>query len=152
MKKNMKFVIFLILVCLIVCLFIVKLFLNTSKEETCNNFDLNDLVNEINLATNNSFTNLQNSNMSMYIPVSFTKDVNYIFLNTPEKETEYFIIAQNLSENELLDLNDFVETNNKLYENNQIKMGTHGEYTYAIYSDRYNSIIEGIIRSYIYCN
>ena len=41
---------------------------------------------------------------------------------------------------ELLDLNSFAETNNKLYSDKKIVIGTCGKLTYVIFSQRYNEI------------
>ena len=154
MKKNIKFIIFaLLLVCLILCLLIIKFCIKEPEIKKCNNFELETLVNEINLATNNKFIAPLDNAMSMYVPVVFSMETNYVFSHRDgDISKEYFIIAQNLSETEMFDLESFVETNNGLYSDNQIKMETHGEYTYVIFSIEYDSIIEGIIRSYVYCD
>lgn len=153
MKKNMKFIISGFLFgCLIVCLLIINILMGGTEEKKCNNFGLETLVNEINLATNNKFTNVLNDDMSMYVPVAFSTETNYIFSHSDEIGSDYFIIAQSLNESELFDLESFIKTHNRLYADKQIKIETHGEYTYAIFSEKYVSIIEGIIRNYIYCN
>lgn len=154
MKKNIKFIIFtLLLVCLILCLLIIKFCVKEPETKNCNNFELETLVNEINLATNNKFAAPLDNDMSMYAPIVFSMETNYVFSHRDDDiSRDYFIIAQNLGETEMFELENFVKTNNELYTDNQIKMETHGGYTYVIFSEEYDSIIEGIIRSYVYCD
>ena len=152
MKKNIKFWVFgVLLICLILCLLMIKNVNNKMVEETCDNFELSELINEIMLSTDNNFMQDIDDNISLFIPITISKNTNYVFLRD-EISGEYFVIGKDLNEKELLDLNSFVENNNKLYVDKKIVSGTYGKLTYAIFSQKYSSVIEGIIRSYVYCN
>lgn len=153
MKKNIKFIMIAILiVCLTSCILALVFLKKESNKKICNDFEFSILAEEINMATNNNFLQSLDTNISQYIPVNISEEANHIFMHGEDLYSDYFIIVQNLNESDYFDLENYVKTNNKLYKEKQIKFGTYGEYTYAIYSKQYASIIEGIIRSYVYCN
>ena len=82
-------------------------------EETCDNFELSELINEIMLSTDNNFMQDIDDNISLFIPLTISKNTNYVFLRD-EISGEYFVIGKDLNEKEFLDLNSFVENNNSL--------------------------------------
>lgn len=150
MKKYMKFIILgVLLLCLISTILITNKLIK--NKNTCNNFELSDIVNEININTNHNFESSLRNDIYTYIPIEISDETNYVFGNV-ENNTEYYMIIQNLNEKDILELKKFIDIKNSKYEKKQIKMETRGEYTYVILSEKYSTVIEGIIRSYIYCN
>lgn len=149
MKKYIKILwIPILIICLLVSVLIIFL-LNKDDKTECN-FDMDDVLLQIDVVTNNSFYQLTLSEIFLFIPVDFNVDDKYVF--AANKETgEYFLLAENLNEDQIFELKDFVETNNELYPNKLIKLEEYNKYIYVVCSKEYDSSIEGIIRSYIYC-
>ena len=150
MKKNIKLLIIIVLlICLIVCILLTKYFINNTKLNECEDFKLEDIVLDVNMATDNNFLISNDNTMSLYIPMIFSENTDYIFASIENSKDDYFLIAKDLNENEFFELESFVEI--KKDNDNQVKINKYNEYTYVIGSDDYESTIEGIIRSYIYC-
>ena len=121
------------------------LFVKNNKTDVCEVFDFEDIVTDINTATNTNFDYLEFYEISSYIPIVFDKSDELIFAINEEK-TEYFLILKNFNKDELEELKRIVDSNSS-----NMKIGNNLEYVYIIYSKENNSIIEGIIRSYLYC-
>jgi len=150
MKKFIKIFIYItMLICLLSCLCL--LIFMRKEEKKCSNFEYSDVLYEINLATNGYYEDTRiEIDVSSYLPVSFDENKKYAFGNNYEEKNEYFLLVENLTKEEKETLKEFVETNIKL--ENDIKLEEYDKYTYIIASDSYTSIIEGIIRSFIYCD
>lgn len=150
MKKKTKILLIAILfICLVTSLLTVHFLNRQNNKKICPYFELDEVFLEINLVTNNSYL-LSNYEMSLYIPISFSLENNYVFAYDLQNPG-YFLLAKDLDEQSKAELEDYVSTNNKLYPENKMKFGKNEQYTYIILSDKYDSVIEGIIRSYIFC-
>lgn len=149
MKKNVKVLICtILLLCLIVCLSFIIILKN--KQTTCDDFELDDILYEINLATNNYFLSLEEGeDTSSYFPIPFNQNKKHISAFNLNDEDEYFLLIENISSDEKEKLKKFIE--NSINKEKNIKFEEYGKYTYIISTTDYTSIIDGIIRSYIYC-
>lgn len=147
MKSFLKFIWIPILLSCLIILFII---LNNKNKTSCNYFELEDVLFQINLVTNHSFTKVDYSDTLSFIPVDFDENDKFVFAVDNNQE-EYFILGQNLTKMQKFDLKSYIDINNDLYSDKTIIFAEHNEYIYVISSDKYNSYIEGIIRSYIYC-
>lgn len=150
MKKNIKYILYVLTVLIIITIILYLIF--NKKENNCDNFDLEELFFEINLATSNSFKIEEGQDISKNIPITLPKETDYLFSLDSDDENEFFLVIRNLDSDKILELENFVETNNDLYKDNKIKFVKDDIYTYLISSKEHASTIEGIIRSYIYCN
>ncbi len=148
MKKKLSIIIVAIIVLIIIFIVLIP---KKELPSECADFELEEVLLEINLATGNRFNSLETKEISEKLPIGFLNETDYIFSYNIESDNEYFILARNLSENELFDLKNHIDTNNELYEDNQIKLVEIGIYVYAIWPSQYDSVIDGIIRSYIHC-
>lgn len=150
MKKKINFLkIIFILICLLMVSWLI-LFVVRNKKEMCKTFDFEEVLLEVNLSTNNSFSSLESSEIFKFMPMIFEEGDNYIF--AIDKNTgDYFLLAENLNENQMFDLKSFIDTSNQLHDDKQIFFVERNNYVYAIYSSKYQYFIDGIIRNYIYC-
>ena len=146
-NKIKNIVVFAILLSALLSLVVIKFFVKQNSDSSCELFELDEVLLEINLATNNSFSIADLDVIIQYFPIDFNEESEYLFANNIELSKEYFVIVKNLSLEKLEELKKYVKFNT-----NEIVLGTHNEYTYIIFSETYNSTIEGIIRSYIYCD
>lgn len=148
MRRFLKFIwIPILLFGLLVLLLVLN---NNNNKNSCNTFEFDDVLFQVNLATNDSFFKVDYSEVYKFMPVDFKPSDKFI-LATDIKKEEYFILGQNLTEKQMFDLKSFIDTNNNLYPEKSITLVEYDEYIYAIFSEKYDSFIEGIIRSYMYC-
>lgn len=150
MKKNKGILVGLILlVCLISCFIVIRKILigNEISKNNCEYFGFEDIIVEINSATNHSF--LSGRDLTSYIPVSLTKDIKYTFAVNAENEQEYFIIIKDISEKDLKEFKNTLGLINIGEKDLEIKQV--GNYTYIISSNQNYSTIDGIIRSFSTC-
>lgn len=150
MKKNIKYILYVLTVLIIITIILSLIF--NKKENRCDDFALEELFFEINLATSNSFKIEEGQDISKNIPITLPKETDYLFSLDSDDENEFFLVIRNLDSDKILELENFVKINNDLYEDNKIKFIKDNIYTYIISSKQHESTIEGIIRSYIYCN
>lgn len=152
MKKYIKFIIPIVLIVILsICLIIVNI--TTEEELYCSDtVSFEDIFREIDLFSNSTFTQVSEGTETMYFPINFELSERY-FVAANETNTEYFAIIKNLSDSELIFLEDFVENRKKEDEanSNKYKVVIIKDYVVAIISKNYSSAISGIANSYINC-
>lgn len=149
MKINKRILIYIILsLCLLGCIVIIINFMKRQETDKNDLINLEDIVMDINIATDVNYKVLDNDEMSLNTSISFTEKTDFIFAKDENSGDNYFMIARNLSVDEFDEVKDFVEFRKDMGE--EIIFKTYDNYTYMIYSKKYNSTISGIIRSYIH--
>lgn len=147
MKKSKKILIFFaLLISLLFCVFISNKLKN--KQNMCDNFTYDDILVDINIITNSNFEKVDELEMGSYMPIDLLDEGNFSFYVDKELN-EYFAISKRVLDDKKNQLQDYVKIEKK--RNKKIKLGENNLYTYVINSKKYESTIEGIIRSYIYC-
>lgn len=147
MKKYKKILIFFaLLISLLFCVFISNKLKN--KQNMCDNFTYDDILVDINIITNSNFEKVDELEMGSYMPIDLLDEGNFAFYVDKELN-EYFAISKRVLDDKKNQLQDYVKIEKK--RNKKIKLGENNLYTYVINSKKYESTIEGIIRSYIYC-
>ena len=114
----------------------------------CDNFTYDDILVDINIITNSNFEKTDELDMGMYMPIDLLDEDNSVFY-VDKEFNEYFAISKKILGDKKNQLKDYVKIEKK--RNKNIKLGENNLYTYVINSKKYESIIEGVIRSYIYC-
>lgn len=148
MKINKRILIYIILsLCLLGCIVIIINFMKRQETDKNDLINLEDIVMDINIATDVNYKVLDNDEMSLNTSITFTENTDFIFVKDENSDDNYFMIARNLSVDEIDEVKDFVEFRKDMGE--EIIFKTYDNYTYMIYSKKYNSTISGIIRSYI---
>lgn len=147
MKKYKKILIFFaLLISLLFCVFISNKLKN--KQNMCDNFTYDDILVDINIITNSNFEKVDELEMGSYMPIDLLDEGNFAFYVDKELN-EYFAISKRVLDDKKNQLQDYVKIEKK--RNKKIKLGENNLYTYVINSKKYESTIEGVIRSYIYC-
>ena len=141
-KKKIMYVI--LVVCLVSCIIVVRFLESKNKQEAPINFD--NLVIDVNMATNTAFITLDNYALSLDLLIDFDENTEFVYAANEDK-TDYFIVARNLNKEEINEIETFVDMQKKL--NEIVKMEKNNDYIYLISSSEYSSTIDGIIRSYI---
>lgn len=151
MKKYSKSLVYIILVfCLVSCVLAVNYFVkNKSNENVCDEFLLEDIVVDINMATKNNYLALDEQSIILNTTLSFSEKTDYVFAGKDGLADDYFLVAINLDKEKIKELEQFVKI--KKEANVSITIEKKDQYLYIIRSDKNHSTIEGIIRSYIYC-
>lgn len=146
MKNKEKIVIIITLFCLLTCVLLAKFISNNKNKNTCGEFDFDDILLEINLATGNIFNNFEVGNFILPIPVEIENSEEYLVSYNVFDENNYFAIVKNLDSINIANLKKYVES-----QENKIVFGEKNEYVYIIADSENEGAIEGIIRSFIYC-
>lgn len=115
------------------------------KEDVDETFKLGDIYEEVNLASNQSFEEISKDKITMYLPVSFSSEEDFLYAVDVDNQNEYFFVAMNLSLEDQTKLKNF--RSNKAEKN--FIFYADQKYTYLIKSSEYSDVIEGIIKSFI---
>ena len=153
MKKYLLTVIALLLVA-VIALILLKFNNKKDDENSCiDGLDLQEIYLSISLSTNSVFDIQDESLITNYLPLDFSGLDEYLLATRQDVLDEYFIIIKDLDNEQIDFLNTVVDNQKNIYPERfeKAKINTHNNITYVIFSDEYSSVIEGIIRSYIYC-
>ena len=152
MKKNKNILgVILLFICLISCIIILD-FINIDIEKNECEINYDDILFEVNTALNSQFS--ISNNLDVSIPLNFSEGTDYIIALDKMEETQqdYFIMVKDINESNFLGLETLVKMINLDSQDKVVEIKKHGAYTYVIVSKKFESTIDGIIRSYIYCN
>lgn len=145
MKKYIKFIIPIIL---IIILLISLWFVYKKDKNYCyNEVKFEDILYEIDLATNNKFDYSDSQIISEYFLINYNKFNKYV-VGRSKDEKEYFVIFKDLDD---ITINQ-IEEKVKMKNTDDYIINTINTYTYVIISKEYDRTIDGIIRSFIICD
>lgn len=143
--KNIKFWIFI--ATLFATIFVVFLITyDNSDKQQVQAFPFGNILEEINLASNESFTEVPKNQITMYLPFDFSKNDNLLFAVDVNNNKEYFFITKSLESKEKIQIESLYQ--NTPNEQNFIFYSDE-EYIYIIKSEKYSYMIDGIIKSFI---
>lgn len=143
--KNIKFLAFVsILFAIVFVVFIINH--NNSNKKEIQVFPFDDLLEEINLASNESFDEISSNQITMYLPLAFSTENNLLFAVDVDNANEYFLIANNLDYNQKSQIESLYSN---VKEEPNFIFYSDEKYVYVIKSEEYLYMIEGIIDSFI---
>ena len=145
MKKN-RFLIFIAVLLLIIIVILLLLRKTSKEEENVDEFSFGEVFEEIDLASNQSFIEISNTNITQYLPLDFSSYNNLLFAIDVDNKEEYFIIGKNLERSQQSQLEKIYSSSN---EEDNIIFYSDDKYIYLIKSEEYSYIIDGIIKSFI---
>lgn len=145
MKRCIKFIlpIFLIIIFIVLLCFVYK----KDKTYCYNEVLLEDILHEIDSATNHEFDYSSLESIGEYFMIDYNKFDKYIIGISQDKD-EYFAIFKDLDDSTINEIESKVKISHKY---NYI-FNTINTYTYVIVSNQYNMTIDGIIRNFIICD
>ena len=150
-----KYIISIALLIIILVLVLIGLRFNNkkSKNNCTDDIGLEEIYYSINSSTNSSFEIVDENNVMTYLPLDFYKSDEYLIASRQDKPQEFYVIIKNLGVEQLEFLKIFIDNYNKGHgeELKDAKLNTHNGFTYVVFSSEYSSVIDGIIRSYMYC-
>ena len=153
MKKYLKYI---IIVIILVVISLILVIIKTNKKETAcfENINLEEIYNEINSSTSSSFEIVDESSVTMYLPLDYYLIDDYILAVNSNDEEEFFIIMKNLDQNQLNYLEELVNSRKDLNKDKykDTKINTYNKITYVAFSSENDATIEGIIRNFVYCD
>ena len=151
MKKYFYMV--LVLIFILMLIFIILTFTKKEENNCVDNIDLKEIYNSINSSTGIMFEEIDSSSMIDYLGTDIDIKDDYILATNVQNKDEFYFIAKGLSKDQLSYLNEFVDLKkeNSLNDFKNTAVNNYNNFTYVSFSDEHNYIIEGVIRSYLYC-
>lgn len=143
--KNIRFLIFISTLTAVT--FVVLIIFNSdSNQNQTKDFAFGDILEEINLASNESFTEISQNQITTYLPLTFSTYDNLLFAIDVNNEKEYFLIATNLNYNDKAQIESLYLN---IPKDQSFIFYSKDKYVYVVKSEKYSYMIEGIMKSFI---
>ena len=143
--KNIRFLIFISTLTAVT--FVVLIIFNSdSNQNQTKDFAFGDILEEINLASNESFTEISQNQITTYLPLTFSTYDNLLFAIDVNNEREYFLIATNLNYNDKAQIESLYLN---IPKDQSFIFYSKDKYVYVVKSEKYSYMIEGIMKSFI---
>jgi len=152
-RKYTKLIIISLIV-LVLAISTTIILLNTRDKDDCyDDIVLEDISYTIGNFTNDSFSVVEKSKTSLYLPLEFSRASDYLLAHSTSNPSEFYLIAKDLEESQIEYLKKLIDVykENDISKYGDVEVKQYNNFVYVAFSYDYEDTISNIIESYIYC-